>query len=430
MKAMRKTIRKSLMIPGLFAVVLYALVGSFTQAAALSPAQSQLFNEGIYYYNTQAEECTENGNNQAKTFDREPITATWNISDNTVEQWFLKQPTARATIIKYGLTSSNIGDITSVVRAAGVSPVFFYLYTVNEGGGLGGFINHYSDDIAGGGVANAKRDAEYLATYAEKTDNDPAWIDVDNYVDFVPQDVKDAGNADFKSMPLGTIGRVYIPATAAATWEVYYPNGLKKEFNKVQDYGPPLEGAMQNIKRIGGNPLQAGATLSAAGCAVGVTGEGMTKAINFAVAVANNNGYGYDQPGRETGWQKWQSDPSCTNQCGSFDCSSLISAALTLAGYFEANPNFATSNEASALTGAGFKKIADSATTSEGLLPGDILLADGHTEMYIGNNQLVGAHINENGGISGGEVGDQTGKEISVGPFYNHPWIGVFRAQN
>lgn len=53
---------------------------------------------------------------------------------------------------------------------------------------------------------------------------------------------------------------------------------------------------------------------------------------------------------------------------------------------------------------------------------GCILLRDpwgprGHTEMYIGDGQTVGAHCSENGGIYG-EPGDQTGNEISVGPNY------------
>jgi hypothetical protein len=205
--------------------------------------------------------------NQVKTFAAEPITSTWNISDSTVEKWFLKQAGAQSTIAKYGLNSSNIGDITSAVKAAGVSPVFFYLYTVNEGGGAGGFINHFGSDTGGGGPGNAKRDAEYLASQSKIMDSKPSWVDAGNPVDFVPQDVQAAGNTDFQKLPSGTIGRVYIPATAAVTWEVYYPNGLKQQYNKVQDYGAPLSASMQNIKKMGGDPQQGGATISTAGCA-------------------------------------------------------------------------------------------------------------------------------------------------------------------
>jgi hypothetical protein len=359
---------------------------------------------------------------QVKTFASEPITSTWNISNSTVEQWFLKQAGAQATIAKFGLNSSNIGQITSAVEAANVSPVFFYLYTVNEGGGAGGFINHYGSDIPGGGPANAKRDAEYLASQSKDKSAGPATGGGE------PSDMPTAeARQILSSLPLGSIGVVYIQATSAVTAELEDLSGKTGDWSGL--FGKPLSDAMQNIKTMGGDPEQGGSAVSTGGCTSSVTGQGIAKAVSWAVMIANNNGYGYDQPTRETGWEKYQSDPNCASQCGSFDCTSFISAALTAAGYFKTNPNFA-GNEVSELEGVGFKQVATSATTSANLQPGDILLTADHTEMYIGNNQNVGAHINENDGVSGGQVGDQTGNEISVTPFYDDNWIGVFRAPN
>lgn len=57
----------------------------------------------------------------------------------------------------------------TITRAPGeVSPVFFYLYTVNENGGAGGFINHHGKDhyAENGGdtaVNAASGEAQYLA---------------------------------------------------------------------------------------------------------------------------------------------------------------------------------------------------------------------------------------------------------------------------
>lgn len=373
---------------------------------------------------------------QVRAFANQPITSTWNISDSAVEQWFLKQSGARATVSRYGLDSSNIGQITAVVKAANVSPVFFYLYTVNEGGGLGGFINHFGSETSGGGVGNAKRDAEYLDEYSKKTDLKPSWVDVgvSVRVDFVPQNIKQAGEADYKKMVPGSIGNIYIPATAAAAWEVYYPNGLKKEYNKVQDYGGPIGLSMINIQKLGGNPLEGGAALTSSGCnSGGVTGEGMAKGMSWARTIAQNEGYGYDQiPGRATGYVNWKKDPNCTNGCGSFDCSSFISAILTIAGYYTENPNF-VANEDSAgaeLAKVGFKKIATSATSIDNLQPGDILMQNRvHIEMYLGNNEMVGARKNEKGGIVGGQAGDQNGKEIAISPFNkDNKFDSVWRA--
>ena len=367
---------------------------------------------------------------QVKTFSSEPITSTWNLSNSTVEQWFLRQAGAQATKNKFGLNSSNIGQITSAVQAANVSPAFFYLYTVNEGGGAGGFINHYGSDTSGGGPGNATRDAQYLATQSKDKGAGPATGGGE------PSNMPTAeAQQILAAIPSGSIGVVYIQATSAVTAELETLSGKTGSWSTL--FGKPLSSTMQNIKTMGGDPEQGGSTISTAtaGCTTNsIPGQGITKAVNWAVSIANNSGYGYDQPTRASGWARWQSDPSCTNQCGSFDCSSLIAAALTEAGYFPTNPEFGTGTEAAALTRAGFRKIADSATSSQNLLPGDILVWDGHTEMYIGNNQNVGAHINERGGVSGGQVGDQTSHEISVETFSwsgtTDPWIGIYRASN
>lgn len=374
-------------------------------------------------------------NAEVRTFVNEPVTSTWNISDSKVEQWFLKQAGARSVVRKYGLTASNIGNITKAVKSNNVSPAYFYIYAATEGGGAAGFINHFSSDTSGGGEANAARDAKYINDQSKVMTGEPAWVDmgVSPRRDFVPQSVKASGNADYKNMKSGSIGRIYIAATAAAAWEVYYPEGLKKSHNQVQDYGGPISVLMDSIKRLGGNPMDGGSAVSSdtGGCDgnTGVTGEGMAKGLSWAKMIADNNGYGYDQPGRTTGWQKWQSDPKCTHNCGSFDCSSFISAILTIAGYFKTNPNFSTANEGSELEKAGFKKVASSASTSNGLQPGDVLITSGHTEIYLGNNQTAGARTNERHGIAGGQVGDQNSKEIVAGPYYNDHWTAVYRAQ-
>ena len=68
--------------------------------------------------------------------------------------------------------------------------------------------------------------------------------------------------------------------------------------------------------------------------------------------------------------------------------------------------------------------------TGNGMKRGDVIInTKHHTVMYIGNGQIVGARINENGSISGGKTGDQTGKEIMVQNYYvyQHGWDCVLR---
>ena len=66
--------------------------------------------------------------------------------------------------------------------------------------------------------------------------------------------------------------------------------------------------------------------------------------------------------------------------------------------------------------------------TGTGLQRGDVLLnSRHHTAMYCGKGMEVEASINENGGVTGGQSGDQTGREFLVRPYRNYPWDCVLR---
>jgi nucleoid-associated protein YgaU len=62
------------------------------------------------------------------------------------------------------------------------------------------------------------------------------------------------------------------------------------------------------------------------------------------------------------------------------------------------------------------------------LRPGDVLLNDDdHTAMYVGNDQLAQASIDEHEHAKGGKSGDQTGRETQVRSYYDFPWSCVLR---
>ena len=124
-------------------------------------------------------------------------------------------------------------------------------------------------------------------------------------------------------------------------------------------------------------------------------------AIEFCIDIANDNTHGYDQEHR------WGPD---------YDCSSLIITAFENAGCpVKTNGASYTGNMESAFVESGFVSIPYSSNME--FIRGDVLWRTGHVEMYIGDNKRVGAHINENGEIVGGQTGDQTGNEISVVSF-------------
>jgi hypothetical protein len=141
------------------------------------------------------------------------------------------------------------------------------------------------------------------------------------------------------------------------------------------------------------------------------------KAIDFAVSIAKDNTHGYDQGKRD-------GKPD-------YDCSSLMITSWEQAGVKVKNAGASyTGNMKKAFLKCGFAEIVGEVNvrTGSGLIPGDVLLHEGkHTAMYIGNKQIVHAAINEKGKIVGGKPGDQTGKEIWVRSYYNHPWNSVLR---
>ena len=130
------------------------------------------------------------------------------------------------------------------------------------------------------------------------------------------------------------------------------------------------------------------------------------KAIAWALGIAGDSAHGYDQTNR------WGPDYDCS----SFVISAYKAAGLPLTATFTGNMKYDFLRN-------GFVQVMDGS-----LKRGDVLLHErNHTAMYIGNNQLVHASINENGTIKGGQVGDQTGGEICVRGYYNYPWDCVLR---
>jgi hypothetical protein len=131
--------------------------------------------------------------------------------------------------------------------------------------------------------------------------------------------------------------------------------------------------------------------------------------VEEAKDVARDNSHGYSQSGR---WGR------------NYDCSSLVIRSLKRAG-FDTNGASYTGDLKARLTKAGFRYIKGSSlklSSCRNLQKGDILLANGHTEIYAGNGKLVGAHRNYDG-----RSGDSSGREISISRYRGGRWYGVLR---
>ena len=147
----------------------------------------------------------------------------------------------------------------------------------------------------------------------------------------------------------------------------------------------------------------------------------VSKAVEYMVKVANDPKHGYSQTNRNGNPDTWSD----------YDCSSLVISAYQAAGVPVKDKGATyTGNMYSVFLQCGFKDVTNKVNlaTGSGLIAGDVLLNhQNHTAMMISTSQLAQASIDENGNISGGKVGDQTGYEIATRSYYNYPWNCVLR---
>jgi hypothetical protein len=146
--------------------------------------------------------------------------------------------------------------------------------------------------------------------------------------------------------------------------------------------------------------------------------ETIEKAVNWALATARDASHGYDQA------RRWGPD---------YDCSSFVISAWEAAGVpVKAKGASYTGDMFPAFLACGFRDVTGNVNlrTGAGLVKGDVLLnAAHHTELCIGGGQTVKASLNERGGVTGGQTGDQSGREICVGSYYepSYGWGNVLR---
>ena len=131
-------------------------------------------------------------------------------------------------------------------------------------------------------------------------------------------------------------------------------------------------------------------------------GKVIESAVNWAMAIAADDTYGYHYGG-------WGPD---------YDCAHFVISAFEQAGVqLKENGAGDTTSLKQACLKCGFEVVDDweDKNTSAGLERGDILLNEiNHACLYIGGGQVVNASQDKDGG----KTGDTTGEEIRIQQFY------------
>lgn len=136
--------------------------------------------------------------------------------------------------------------------------------------------------------------------------------------------------------------------------------------------------------------------------------------IAYMMELVTNPKHGYDQINR------WGPDYDCS--------SSIITAVQTVIPVKDAGATY-TGNMRKAFEKCGFISIPCKNGLPT-LCRGDILLNEKyHAAMFIGGGKVAQFSSNENGRATGGRTGDQTGRESSVGNFYEYSkgWDYILR---
>ena len=202
---------------------------------------------------------------EIKAFCKAPINASFGLT--TDELWKKINWSNTATSRFYYWCNDNESKVKAVWKKCeekGVSPVWFTAYEFVEGYNASlNWLNHFKYQPPLDPVGDCGTTCDWIVSTSQNSSLSPAWDDpFGGTVGMVPQSVRQNGNAEYAKWGLGTIGHVYGAGTAAAAWAIWYPQGLKAEYNGVQNYGNPLAQCVDLIKSWGGSLSSYGAESS------------------------------------------------------------------------------------------------------------------------------------------------------------------------
>lgn len=140
----------------------------------------------------------------------------------------------------------DVNRLYDTIKNAGVSPEWFFAYELQEQNSNMGWLNHWSYPHG-----DPYNDAVVVCNWIKEIANSdylkPAWSAAEGSIG-ADSGLEAKWNQEFGK---GTIGRLYLQATAAAVWELSGKSGNSY-------IGKPLAGCVSTIKSWGGHTQQAG----------------------------------------------------------------------------------------------------------------------------------------------------------------------------
>lgn len=140
----------------------------------------------------------------------------------------------------------DVNRLYDTIKNAGVSPEWFFAYELQEQNSNMGWLNHWSYPH-GDPYNDAVVVCNWIKEIANSSYLKPAWSAAEGSIG-ADSGLEAKWNQEFGK---GTIGRLYLQATAAAVWELSGKSGNSY-------IGKPLAGCVSTIKSWGGHTQQAG----------------------------------------------------------------------------------------------------------------------------------------------------------------------------
>lgn len=176
------------------------------------------------------------------------------LTEDQIVNWFVNQAGARPVMNSYGVNASNLkSTYIPLMKEYGVSPVFFLMYTVTEGGGAGNWINHYLYDSGSDGVTCIKADLAYLQTMSK------TWYPVALTAPECPSSYEDnagACQAFYETCGDWSIANLIMPSTMAGNAWVWCYGWCTSNISSRPPgcyFGNPYDTMIANILDMGGS---------------------------------------------------------------------------------------------------------------------------------------------------------------------------------